>query len=97
MHSTPDEDPSFHLENTKSPDPESPGKFLKNDNLAHPGPVLKFMLKSILQQFSVNFLGIFWYFSGNFWGGPNRNFCVNFQDFRGGRDFVFSKGNWDPN
>ena len=34
-------DPSFPLEETKSPRPENPRKLLKNYNLAHPGPVLK--------------------------------------------------------
>ena len=33
--------PSFPLDNTKSPHPENPDKLLKNYNLAHPNPVLK--------------------------------------------------------
>ena len=39
-------DPSFPLENTKSPHPENPAKLLKNYNLAHPGPVLKMTAKN---------------------------------------------------
>ena len=34
-------DPSFYLENTKSPQPENPGNLLKNYNVAHPGTILK--------------------------------------------------------
>ena len=41
-------DPSFPLENTKSPPrPENPGNLLKHYNSAHPGPVLKVTEKSL--------------------------------------------------
>ena len=49
-------DPSFLLENTKSPRPENPGKLLKKHNLAHPGPVLKI---------TENFLKVYIFFQKN--------------------------------
>ena len=60
-----------------------------------PTTVLKItetLLKKYTSVFFTNFGVIF----RTVLGGPNCNFCVIFQDFRGWGDFVFSKGNWDP-
>ena len=67
-------DPSFPLENTKSPRPENPGKLLKNYNLAHPEPVLKITEKLLKRVFLCNLLPKK-YTVSNFFG----NFSVIFR------------------
>ena len=80
-------DPSFPLENTKSPHPENPRKLLKNYNLAHPRTVPKITAQlppKLLKLIFGKFIVIFQQFSGQSRGGPNCNLWVVFQDFRGG-------------
>ena len=75
-----DWDPSFTLENTKSPHPENPGKLLKNTIWPTPDcpeKHLTFTQKiAKVQIFSVLFVIFckFRKFSGQFRGGPRPNF-----------------------